>query len=338
VEKEYITEKIREYYRGGIVPPVEIEKREFGIGNFDKKIVTRHIAFKNMNELHSFLIQEAPIYISHSVSYYEYPDGRPMEKKQWLGADLVFDLDADDVPCGKKHIEKWFCTDCLENVKYETLKLIDLLTDDLGINKKDLKIVFSGNKGYHIHIRTPEVKRLDQDARKEIVEYIRMDNPSEIDLRRGVGKKIAKILLKKLKEGNIDISGRRKITKPELIQMLESGKQIALPKGVIEKAVRFVSSHIDRSVTFDLSKLIRMPDSIHGSSGLKVCYLSNLDKFDPFRDAVIFGNAKVKIRANAPEFTLKDQTFGPFKNKETTLPEYAAIYLILKGRGTLRGL
>lgn len=297
MEEEYIREKIREYYRGGISAPVEIEKREFGIGDFEKKIVVRHLAFQNMSQLHSFLIQEAPPYVSQSISYYEYPDGRPMEKKNWLGADLVFDLDADEVPCGKKHIEKWFCKDCLENVKNETLKLIDLLTGDFGIEKKELKILFSGNKGYHVHIRTPEVKGLDQDARKEIVEYIRRDS----------GKKPGK--------GNIDIRSGRKL----------------MPENVL-------SAKIDPSVTFDLSKLIRMPDSIHGSSGLKVCHITNLEKFDPFRDAVVFGEKEVGIMADSPEFTLKDRTFGPFKNQEVKLPEYAAIYLILKGRGTLREL
>jgi DNA primase small subunit len=312
-----------------------VEKREFGIGSFGKKIVARHMAFNSMSQLHSFLIQEAPLFISQSVSYYEYPDARPMEKKNRLGADLVFDLDADDVPCGKKHIKKWFCTQCIENVKYETLKLIDLLTTDFGIAKKELKVVFSGSKGYHIHVRTPEIKGLSQEARKEIVDYIRMENIDKIESDQGLGKKISKVLLKKLKEGNIDISNRRKITKPELIHDLESGRRIMLPKSIARKVVGEISSKIDPSVTFDLSKLIRMPDTIHGSSGLKACYVNNLEKFDPFKDAVVFGEKEVKIMADSPEFTLKDQTFGPFKDQEIILPEYAAIYLILKGRGRL---
>lgn len=307
---EKIREKFREYYRGGIIPPVKTEMREFGIGDFGKKISARHLGFRNASELHSFLIREAPFYISHSISYYEFPEARPMEKKNWMGADLVFDLDADDAPCKKKHEPKWFCTDCLENIKNETIKLSDILSSDFGISLKDQKIIFSGNKGYHIHVRVPEVQDLDQNARKEIVEYVRMEDVSGIKANSRIAERISQAV-----DGKIDKRGSHKLTR--------------IPK----KAIKEVSVAIDRGVTFDLSKLIRMPDSLHGSSGLKVCYINDLNKFDPFRDSVVFGDEDMKVKAECPSFVLKDQSFGPFRNEEVVLPAYAAIYLVLKNRG-----
>jgi len=62
--------------------------------------------------------------------------------------------------------------------------------------------------------------------------------------------------------------------------------------------------------------------------------LSELDKFEPFRDAVAFYNPPVTVKMNkdVPQSILKDETFGPFKkDRDHELPEYAAMFLICKG-------
>jgi DNA primase small subunit len=126
-----------------------------------------------------------------------------MEQKGWLGADLIFDIDADHIPtpCAKTH-DKWTCNNCgtvgkgvlpekcpacgeqkfdektwpceicLESAKKETIKLIDTLTKDFGFPTKDISVSFSGHRGYHLHIENRAVQALDSMARKEIVDYI----------------------------------------------------------------------------------------------------------------------------------------------------------------------
>lgn len=75
--------KFKEYYsKHKICAPEEIGKREFGIGTFDKpKIASRHKAFRSEAELNNYLKLEAPVYISYSAAYYEFPQNQPMEKK-----------------------------------------------------------------------------------------------------------------------------------------------------------------------------------------------------------------------------------------------------------------
>jgi DNA primase small subunit len=92
-----------------------------------------------------------------------------MVEKKWLGADLIFDLDADHVEGAKAlPYEKM-----LERVKDEVKRLIDeFLLGDLGFTEDDLRIVFSGGRGYHIHINNQRVLRLSSHERREIVDYV----------------------------------------------------------------------------------------------------------------------------------------------------------------------
>ena len=94
--KIFLKKKFKEYYsKNKILAPEEIEKREFGVGTLKDKIKIRHKSFKSEKELWNFLRREAPFYISYSAAYYEFPQNQPMEAKNWLGAELVFDLDIE---------------------------------------------------------------------------------------------------------------------------------------------------------------------------------------------------------------------------------------------------
>jgi DNA primase small subunit len=128
-----------------------------------------------------------------------------MDKKGWLGADLIFDIDADHIPtsCNKIHDEwtcansgcgfsgkgitpdscpicggqkfdtkTWPCDLCLGSAKAETAKVIDMLKKDFGFSDKELHVFFSGHRGYHVHVENEAAKALDAVARKEIVDYV----------------------------------------------------------------------------------------------------------------------------------------------------------------------
>jgi DNA primase small subunit len=61
----------------------------------------------------------------------------------------------------------------LDKVKEEIIKLVDeYLLRDLAFDEKDLELVFSGGRGYHVHVRDPRVWELDSHERKEVVDYI----------------------------------------------------------------------------------------------------------------------------------------------------------------------
>jgi DNA primase small subunit len=60
----------------------------------------------------------------------------------------------------------------LDLVKKETLKLLNFFLTDFGFSEKNISVVFSGGRGYHIHVRDPKVFTLGSDERREIVDYL----------------------------------------------------------------------------------------------------------------------------------------------------------------------
>jgi len=203
--KAFIQEKFVEYYRqnsASIDPPSSLTNREFAFLLFKERMMLRHKGVKNAEDLRTLLKTVVPSDVYYSSAYYEKPE-EEMEAKGWLGADLVFDIDADHIqtPCGKKHDtwtcnncgatgrgappekcpickmqkfddKSWPCEICLESAKRETVKLIDVLTRDFGLSPQEMTVAFSGHRGYHVHVEDETVQTLDQMARKEIVDYM----------------------------------------------------------------------------------------------------------------------------------------------------------------------
>ncbi len=202
---DFVYNKFSEYYRDHsteITLPVSANQREFAFFLFKDRIMTRHKGFATTKSLRSFINSTVPSDIYHSCAYYENPEAE-MHKKGWLGADLVFDIDADHIPtsCKKIHDEwtcgkcgfngkgptpnfcpncrgkkfetkTWPCEVCLNSAKEETAKLINILEVDFGFANEGLEVFFSGHRGYHVHIENETVKALDATARKEIVDYV----------------------------------------------------------------------------------------------------------------------------------------------------------------------
>ncbi len=164
--------------------------------------MTRHRSVANLNGLKRLLCDLAPSDVYYSSAYYDNPEA-DMNRKGWLGADLVFDIDADHIPtdCDKIHDEwacgkcgfngkgitpencpvcggqkfdakTWPCERCINSTKTETVKLIDILEKDFGFSESEIYVFFSGHRGYHVHIETETIRTLDSMARKEIVDYI----------------------------------------------------------------------------------------------------------------------------------------------------------------------
>jgi DNA primase small subunit len=132
-------------------------------------LMRRHLAFRRPEELAALFAREAPRHLYYSTAYYASPDAPTMNAKEWLGADLVFDLDADHL----RGVEGLDYPAQLEQVRrrFGTL-LDDFLFGDFGLDPADALLVFSGNRGYHAHIRSEAVLSLTSAERRELVEYI----------------------------------------------------------------------------------------------------------------------------------------------------------------------
>jgi len=203
--KVFIQEKFAEYYRvnaASIDSPSSLTNREFAFLLFKEKLMLRHKGFKSVDDFRTMIKTVVPSDVYYSSAHYEKPE-EEMEAKGWLGADLVFDIDADHMatPCGKKHDtwtcngcgttgrgtppemcptckgqrfedKSWPCEICLESTKRETMKLTDVLTRDFGLSPKEMTVAFSGHRGFHVHVEDKVVQTLDQLARREIVDYM----------------------------------------------------------------------------------------------------------------------------------------------------------------------
>ncbi|PIU02987.1 MAG: hypothetical protein COT55_00570 [Candidatus Diapherotrites archaeon CG09_land_8_20_14_0_10_32_12] len=199
--EQYLKSKYKGFYQNHFITVDNIEKREFGIGIFGKKIANRHLEFKNNYVFNDFLRREAPFYVSCSVAYYNKPSARPMQAKELMGSDFIFEFDADDLPtaCKNRHdlwfcancncygtgrletcpnckgntkIEDYICDECLNETKKQTKNLIDILINELGFKKEEISVSFSGHKGYHVKIKSEKVSKLTQEERNELIDYI----------------------------------------------------------------------------------------------------------------------------------------------------------------------
>lgn len=160
---------IRYYTSHPVEPPLKTSSREFGFMFFDRNYVQRHVSLRNETELNNFLKTRGPSHSYYSAAYYEKPDAQTMAEKGWGGADLIFDLDADHV----RGSEKLPYEEMLKVVKNVMIHLYDdFIISDLGFDEKETEIVFSGGRGYHIHVYSESVISLGNHERREIVDYI----------------------------------------------------------------------------------------------------------------------------------------------------------------------
>lgn len=169
----FLKSKFKEYYLTlrNENTPINLNQREWGFIFFDikdKLLMKRHIYFESKEDLMNYISNKIPMHIFHSVAYYEKPYVHNMEEKLWNGADLIFDLDGDSFNIDG--INSY--SDMLTYIKKETVKLLEFLIDDFGFKKKQLEIVFSGNRGYHIHVYDKKIKNMNSIERREIVDYL----------------------------------------------------------------------------------------------------------------------------------------------------------------------
>ncbi len=367
----------------------------------------RHAGYLSRDELAKDLIAVAPHSIYHSAAFYKIPVARHMDEKEWFGAELVFDIDADhlDTPCAKDHdawrcktdncgetgtgpppdscptcgnksfnTRKWVCEKCLEDAKRHTVKLYDdFIIDDFGFNPDKIQLNYSGHRGYHIRVRDPLIYSLDSNSRIQIVHYIMglgLNTQKVVMSRRNVNQipnrdypgwagKIADALVEFIR--NIDsYPGNERWVKPLREKevkvavldglrrnppvLTKSTKSIGLKswQEIAEKAAEFYGGEIDRPVTHDIHRVIRLIGSLNGKTGFTVKELTRdeLNDFNPFQDAIAFNDGHMKVKflydhPGVPRFKIGNQSYGPYKSESVELPSAVAAFVLCKGVATI---
>jgi DNA primase small subunit len=158
------------YATARVDPPPRFARREFAAFPFaEATLMRRHASFASAEEFHRFLTREVPRHVYYSSAYYRQPDQPTMAGKDWLGADVIFDLDADHL----RGAESLDYAEQLTRVKDRVRDLWDdFLVGDFGIRPEALTLVFSGGRGYHIHVHDPAYWPLNSPERRELVDYL----------------------------------------------------------------------------------------------------------------------------------------------------------------------
>jgi DNA primase small subunit len=166
----WLTERYAAYYRKNPIPlPDRFGRREFGFLFHGQKFFLRHVGFPTAREVQEFMVRNGPAHSYYSTAFYQTPSARTMAEKGWMGAELIFDLDADHVPGA----EKLPYRQQLEKVKFHFLRLVEeFVIRDFGFREQDLLLTFSGGRGYHCHVLHEKALQLSAQERREIVDYI----------------------------------------------------------------------------------------------------------------------------------------------------------------------
>lgn len=385
-------------------------KREFGFILWPERPgpppFLRHRAYPDKERLYWYLRKVGPHSCYYSTAYYRHPAELKMADKQWLGAELIFDLDADhldEVEAAKAGGTELGLERQLALVKKKFVTLLDeFLLGDFGLGENDLWITFSGGRGYHAHVTHPKLMQLDAKARREIVDYVTANLPAkpgtedpdlgaflwdDVVQVHGQGPyakkskmlrthpadapgwqgRMTRTLVQELRRNVLErppveamdwLAGFRGVGQKSAAQFVErlDEKKLRLvekgslgldpggvfkrviPQVIREQALPLAKGETDEPVTADVKRLIRLPGSLHGKTGLRVVTLTRagLDDFDPFRDAVAWQGGSVRFMPrNDNEVRLGGERVAVTAGEETEVPTAHAVFWAARQQGTV---
>ncbi len=378
----YLRGRFGDYYRRTTVEkPPDAHAREWGYVPWTAgpgETYVRHNALLDLGDIDDFLARERPRHIYYSAGRYDAPGEKTMDGKNWQSSDLIFDLDADHLPGASPDDEyETLLADC----KDALYRLLDFLRDDFSFEK--MQIVFSGSRGYHVHVRDSRVQTLESDGRREIVDYVRgigldfdalvteetvggtvgRESPANnryLPTDGGWGARVheeLRTVMESVREMEEDEAleflmqydgvGEKKA---ETAYRFAQNRFVEIDRGnlsahnVFENLARTFASdvvreqnaQIDEPVSTDTNRLIRLPGSLHGGSGLAVRTIPHdeLDDFNPLVDAVpdIFRGHDITIEISEKEtLTLGGDSFT-LEEGVVTVPEYVGVFLMTRDR------
>jgi len=363
----YVKNRFKHYYSKTKLPtPPNIHMREIALQPFGQDTYIRHLSFNDITELTKYILDKVPRNLFYSSALYEYPSAKNMDEKVWLGSDLIFDIDSDQIKgCIVKGI--WICEklhygegdygdkcprcgskiitttdiipkECLDLALDHVIKLYDVLVEDFGISKDRIHVYFSGNRGFHVHVHASHKEmQMSSELRREIVDYIKgigLDvNSLLLNIQvKGSRKRRIEILL----PSTDDYGWRRRIAKALKVVNLEGISRDA----IIENCIDNRTIEVDEKVTIDTKRLIRFPLSLHGKSGLMVIPVDLNKGFDLYKAVprqFMKDSVKIIPLIKIDKLDLFQVTINASPSKKMKVDEYIGIYLALKGLAYIVG-
>lgn len=329
--KEYFIHAIK---RKWLEIPEDISHREIGFG-YLKKVDDRNLSFDSDKDYLRWVLKKTPFHIYKSLSYMEYPHSiGGSQQKKIFKREIAFDIDVHRVKKCTHRDEGWICKYCLEEAKNQAFILIDeFLIPDFGLSKNDLRVVFSGNRGYHIYIKPQDreirdtIEHWNRYQRRYLIEYILGKNLSLNYVGSGWKKRILNNI--KNKQLRSQLSNH------------DNWKKIIDKKNEREKnrIINLINSiknrlELDEKVMEDDIRLLRVIGSLHGYTGFMVREVkyNSLEYFNPLDHAIFSKFNKeyynVKINQKIDSLRIKDRLYT-YRSREIPV----SMLLFLFGHG-----
>lgn len=271
--------------------------REWAFDPKGEGITDRKNKFNDLRDLEDYVKALAPYGAYTSTALYT----NPAKMEIWMGAELVFDIDAKDLPLKRcDHELGKVCPICLEDGKEVAINLLRILREDIGF-KKTL-VVYSG-RGYHIRVLDKWAMELDDKARAQLLDYVL----GNISLSSTIPAPTWRIIISWLKyylsratPETLKVAGVKQYNKVfnSSEKVLNYLGYLAKPHGIrkddlmaiLNDSKELTQKLVDRKVTVDIKRVIRLPSSLHSKVGLKVTLVGyseeDLKKFNPLVHAV----------------------------------------------------
>ncbi|MFP8952468.1 DNA primase small subunit PriS [Natrialbaceae archaeon A-arb3/5] len=380
--RAYLRGRFRDHYRRTeITPPPAANEREWGFIPWTESpgtTMVRHRSLLELGDLSEFLVRKRPRHVYFSAGRFRDPGASSMSAKDWQSADLVFDLDADHLPNVTLGEDTY--AEMLAKCKDALFRLLDFLETDFAF--EEMEIVFSGGRGYHVHVRDEGVRELDREHRREIVDYVRgigleFDELIETETVAGLGRKTPTERRTLQIEGGwgkrthdhflsfvdelLELEEADAIARLQSFDGIGEGKAKAtlnaarnnreeleagnvtvhtavaqLAERFAERAVERDNAPIDEPVTTDTNRLIRLPGSLHGGSGLETVRLERdeIEAFEPLVDAVPDTFCGQEIAVDVTDGGQVDLGGDSFTISEgdQSVQEYVGVFLMARGR------
>ena len=276
-----------------------IQRREFGFDHDGSGPNDRYREMNSAEQLEIFLRNRYPYAAYSSISFYE----KPHRREGWLKAELVFDIDAKDLPVRRCDCEAGkVCEVCLQDAKEFLFLISDALREEL--NLKNIRYIYSG-RGYHIRIFDEDIMKIGGAERGYILDYVSgsvIPPAAQLGFKMGYPKLFRERVLKFLQLSNEEklskhLKGRAKKLMKErrkLANEIEEGNFKTLESLLGKKKCAEFLEHIrrcnaemlDGKVTVDVKRILRLPSSLHSAASMKCVEVKNIEKFDPLSDAV----------------------------------------------------
>jgi DNA primase small subunit len=259
--------------------------------------------------LKRFMRYRSPFAAYCSVAFYN----KPRNRGEWLKSELIFDVDAKDIPIRSCNCEG-VCEICLDEARQIVASLVDTLKQDLGL--KDIHVIYSG-RGYHIRVLDDSVMELDSEGRSQVLKYVVGAEPpkSKYVMESEPGQKpyplehfsiplgYPAVFTSRIKYAILHLNGTEKIEdiNPKLMKdvikyrsMVENDewglfkKEIG-PKryrNLVEGMAKLNMGLVDAKVSIDLKRILRMPTSLHSKVSMRCMEVKNIETFEPLKEAV----------------------------------------------------